>query len=284
MKTSSCIVFGAIGFAGLLAAPNAASALLVSGGTANITILEGNAASISELDAYFNNATTRAQTLSLPAPGNLAFTESPADPSVGTISLVDTIRPFGEVPLNDAGGTTPGAPGASRTRQATTLDFDPANVLGSWTASNDGFGIFVGNSVVGEQIAFTGMQRYTGPFGGVLIYGDFALRYVPGRDGAVSPGGLLSGLVLTSNIDFLHSAWADIANASIAFSNNTLNITGDLLISGALNVLDQTAVIGTKFGTISITANVPASIPEPASLGLIALGSLLVGRRRMARD
>jgi hypothetical protein len=135
----------------------------------------------------------------------------------------------------------------------TTLIVDPSNILGTWSPSNDLAGVFVGNAVRGEQIAFTGMQRWGGPFTGVLVYGDFALRYVPGRAGQPALDGTLSGLVLTSNIDFLDTSIADLANASITSDGHTLSITGDLLISGALNVLDPGAVIGRKFGTISVT-------------------------------
>jgi hypothetical protein len=114
------------------------------------------------------------------------------------------------------------------------------------------------------------MQRWGGPFTGVLLYGDFALRYVPTRAGTVDGDETLSGLALVSNIDFLNSSWADLANVSISFTNHTLNIAGDLLISGALNVLDPTAVVGTKFGTFNMTATVTSSTPVISQLELIS--------------
>ena len=256
----------------LFAASPANAGFVVSGGSATITIKEGMAASISEFDAYFNAATTRAQTLSLPAPGNVSFTESSNNP--GTVTLSDFIRPYGEVPLNDAGGTTPGVPGASRTREATTLQIEnPNNVLGSWSTSNDAFA-FVGNSILGEQIAFTNMQRWTGPFSGSLVYGDFALRYTG------------SDLVLTSNIDFLNAAWAYIGSPTISLSGHTLTISGDLLIGGALFVLDSSAIPRKDFGDITITATLvdPAAVPEPGTGMLAVLGLGTVGALRRWRQ
>jgi len=241
----------------------AAHAATISSGSATFTLNEGLANSISEFDALFSAATTRADTLALPAPGNVSFSES------ATVQFVDPLRPFGEVP----------ATGDGRARQSTNLDFNPADILGSWAASTENFGIFAPLDS-GEQIALTLMQRYTGPFTGSLIYGDFGLRYVPGRAGTVALGGTLSGLVLTSNIDFLNASWADLANASVSFSGDTLSISGDLLISGGLNALDPGAVVGTDFGNFSLTAQV---VPEPSS-ALLLLGGLagFAGFRRRA--
>jgi hypothetical protein len=53
------------------------NAAIILSGSATMTLEEGLADSISELDADFiNSATTRAETLSLPAPGNAPFLES----------------------------------------------------------------------------------------------------------------------------------------------------------------------------------------------------------------
>jgi hypothetical protein len=126
------------------------------------------------------------------------------------------------------------------------------------------------------------MQRWTGPFTGVLLYGDFALRYVPSRAGTTVGGGLLSGLVLTSNIDFTNASWADLANASITFQDQTLSISGDLLISGGLKALDPAATAGEKFGTFSF---VGSTIPEPSTemLGALFPLSVVLRRRRSSR-
>ncbi len=243
----------------------AAHGEIVTGGSATMILQEGKAASIGWLDAHFTDAVERTETLSDPAPGDaflnrlsgtpgtIGTGSTPGVPGVpGSVELRDPVRPSGEVP-----SIYPGVPGTTRSRQVTTLSFDPANVLGTWAPSNDAFA-FVGNTSVGEQIALTSIQRWGGPFNGVLVYGDFAVRYVPGRAGTVTPGGVLSGLVLTSNIDFLGAAWADIASATITAGPSGLNITGDLLVSGGLFVLDPIAVVGTKFGTLSLTATVPA--------------------------
>jgi hypothetical protein len=251
--------------------------LVVSSGTATMTLDEGKADSIAWLDAYFSDAKTRGQILSDPAlgdapslrlsgtPGTLGTSSASGTNGVaGRVQVIDTIRPFAQIPTPPLPDTYPGAPGASRTRQITTLRFSATNILGSWSPSTDSYGIFVNNTVASEQIAFTCMQRWGGPFTGVLVYGDFALRYVPSRAGTVAAGGTRSGLVLTANIDFLNSSWADLANASISLDGDTLKISGDLLISGALNVLDSSAVVGTKFGTFNLAATVvPAPVTAP---------------------
>lgn len=235
-------------------------------GEAVIMLEEGRAPSLGWVDAHFSDARTRGQVLSDPAlgdapllrlsgvPGVLGTSTMPGVPGTpGVVRLIDLMRPFGAIPTPLLPETYPGVPGSSRSRQVTTLIVDPVNILGTWSASNDLAGVFVGNTVRGEQIAFMSMQRWGGPFTGVLVYGDFALRYVPTRTGQAALDGTLSGLVLTSNIDFLDTSVADLANASITSDGRTLSITGDLLISGALNVLDPDAVVGKKFGTMSVT-------------------------------
>lgn len=246
-----------------------AFAATITGGTASWTVNEGFSDALGWLDANFSAGKTRAQTLSEPATGDAFYdrlsgasgtlgnsTTPGVNGTPGTVVVGDTIRPYGEVPLNDAGGTTPGVPGNSRTRQATTLDFDPAHILGTWSTSLD-LGAFVGAGVLGEQIAFTTMQRYGGPFTGVLVYGDFALRNTGTK------------LTLTSNIDFLNAAFADIGSPQIMVSGNTLTITGDLLVSGGLNVLDPSSQIGEDFGDFAMTATIT---PEPGTGLLLLLG------------
>jgi len=268
----SCV----IGLALMVATSQFANADVITGGSAAFTINEGKAAAVYEFDALFNDATSRADTLSLPAPGNASFIETPADPSTGTVTITDPIRATG----------APIITGDGRTRQQTTLNFDPANILGTWSAASSDLGSFVG-SASDEQIAFTTMQRYTGPFTGVLLYGDFAIRYSPSRagtqvdtNGDTIPDATLSGLVIASNIDFNNAAFADIANASIGFSNNQLTINGDLLVSGGLALLNGGGQ-NTPFGTISVVA----SVPEPASLVVLSLGvTIALARRRRHRE
>ena len=124
--------------------PSARADYIITGGSASFNITQGLADSIDHFDALFNATTTEADCLSLPAPGNEAFTV----PN-NIVTYDDPIRPF------DA--TLPTVTG--RTPQATTLQIsDPSNVLGSWTTSNDA-GTFVGSSTLGDQIAFTSMQH-----------------------------------------------------------------------------------------------------------------------------
>ena len=257
-------------FLPVAAFPGRAHAALITGGQATFTMTEGLAASIGELNAYFSASVTRAGVLADPAPGDLGFTRFSGPP--GSVKVVDSIRPAGVTPT----------PNPGRSPQKTTLDLDPSDILGSWSASNDAFA-FVGNTSLGEQIALTNMQRWSGPFTGSLLYGDFALRYVPGR-----ADGTRSGLVLTSNIDFLNAAWADIANASIAVTGNQLTISGDLFLSGGLSVLDPGAVLGTDFGDFQLIATLDTpAVPEPSSLFLLASGVfgglMTLNRRRKLR-
>ncbi len=264
MKRSTAPVIACVT---LLVAQSFAGDTMPYCGEVVMTLEEGRAPSLGWVDAHFSDARTRGHVLSDPAPGDAPFlrlsgvpgvlgtSTSPGIPGTpGVVQLRDFMRPFGAIPTPPFPDTFPGVPGSSRSRQVTTLIVDPNNILSTWSPSNDLAGVFVGNSVRGEQIAFTSMQRWGGPFTGVLVYGDFALRYVPGRAGQPALDGTLSGLVLTSNIDFLDTSVADLANASITSDGHTLSITGDLLISGALNVLDPGAVVGRKFGTISVTS------------------------------
>lgn len=225
-----------------VAMPSAASAALyqITSGSVSMTITEGMANSISEFDAYFDETKSRGETLSDTAPGNAPFNENASG-----VTLSDPIRPYGIVP-----SPFPGVPGSSRSPQKTTLVFDPADVMGSWTLSNDSFG-FTGNTTKGEQIALTSMQRYTGPFTGVLIYGDFAIRRTSATE-----------LKLTSNIDFLNAEFASITNPVITVVGNTLTITGAMQIDQALFLLDSSAVVGTTFGSFTLTATI-APVPPP---------------------
>ena len=154
----------------VMQSPASAELYRITSGSVALTITEGMANSISEFDAYFDATKSRAETLSDAAPGNAPFVEDASG-----VALTDPIRPYGVVP-----SPFPGVPGSSRSPQKTTLAFDPADVMGSWTLSNDSFG-FTGNTTKGEQIALTSMQRYTGPFTGVLIYGEFANRRTSAR-------------------------------------------------------------------------------------------------------
>ncbi len=257
-----------------------ANASVILSGSATMTLNEGQANSIGFLNAYFDAATSRSNTLALPAPGNAPINRLSGTPGTigtstgagvpgtpGMVQITDPVRPFGETPLT----------GDGRSRQLTTLDFDPANVLGTWAASSEiAGGAFVSRGSSGEQIALTSMQRWGGPFTGALIYGDFALRYVPGRAGTTTVGGVRSGLVLTSNIDFLDATFADIGDATITSDGYTLSITGNLLIAPGLTLLDPGAQLGRNFGTFSLTA----AIPTPGALSILGIGGLMAARRR----
>lgn len=150
-----------------------------------------------------------------------------------------------------------------RTLQATNVDLDPADLLGSWTPATSDFGSFV---IGGEQIGLGGMMRWTGTFTGKLIFGDLALRYSPSRTGIVRHGNTLSGLVLTSNIDFQNAAYADIANITISpVVNHQFTITGDLVYSEGFALLTGDAEdAGIDFGNFSFTGTLASDeLPQP---------------------
>lgn len=166
-----------------------------------------------------------------------------------------------------------------RTIQGTTLTIDPANVLGTWGAVTSDVGSFASG---GEQIGFGGLTRWTLDPGipGVLLFGDWALRYSPARAGTVAGAttNLRSGLVLTSNIDFASAAFVDIGNAVITVSGNTFSITGDMLASDALLVLGfPQPTLGLDVGDFNFTATL---VPAPGAAALLGASCLLATRRR----
>lgn len=186
---------------------------LVSGNAVfsiNETASESNTV-VTTLEAFFGSSESRTECLS------------------GTgVSFNAASLPFPALP---AVVTHP--PG--RTLQATTVDLDPADILGSWTPATSDFGPFV---IGGEQIGLGGMMRWTGSFTGKLVFGDFALRFSPTRAGVARQGNVLSGLVLTSNIDFAHAAYADLANITITpVVNHQFTISGDLVYSDGFAAL-----------------------------------------------
>lgn len=150
-----------------------------------------------------------------------------------------------------------------RTLQATNVDLDSADILGSWTPATSDFGSFV---IGGEQIGLGGMMRWTGTFTGILIFGDLAMRHSPSRTGVVRHGNTLSGLVLTSNIDFQNAAYADIANITISpVVNHQFTITGDLVYSEGFALLTGDAEdAGVDFGNFTFTGTlVSDELPQP---------------------
>lgn len=169
--------------------------------------------------------------------------------------------------------------GAGRSIQATTLDFNASNILGSWTPVTSDNGVFVTG---GEQIGLEGATRWTGPFTGALLFGDFALKYSPSR-----ASGSLSGLVLTSNIGgYSNAAYADIANATITTNGGLLSISGDMLYSNGVAAFPgASGALGTNIGRFEL--NQTTAVPEPTSLLLsfvAASGLALKCRRKIMKS
>lgn len=165
--------------------------------------------------------------------------------------------------------------------QGTTLTVDPGDVLGTWGAASSDVGSFVSG---GEQIGFGGMTRFRLDPGipGVLLFGDWGLRYSPTRAGTLAGDtqNIRSGLVLTSNIDFADATFADIGNASIDVTGNTLSISGDLLLSDALPLIGfPQGSLGLDAGSFNLTATL---VPAPSTAFVLAAGSMVAARRRRA--
>ena len=209
---------------------------------------------LNTFDAAFGITETRDQLLNLP--GN-----NPSASQTWVTNPVGTPSPTG------------------RTIQGTTLTIDPSNVLGTWGGVTSDFGAF---AIGGEQIGFGGMTRWTLDPGipGVLLFGDWALRYSPARAGtfAGSTTNVRSGLVLTSNIDFANATFVDIGNANISVTGNTLSITGDMLLSDGLIALGfPQSNLGLDAGDFNFTATL---VPAPSAAALLGVGGLLAARRR----
>lgn len=148
-------------------------------------------------------------------------------------------------PLNPPGTLNPAARGV----QTNTLELDPADVLGTWSTGNDVGSFLVG----GEQIAFGGLTRFSLDPGvnGQLLFGDWGLRFAPGR-----VDGLRSGLVLTSNFGFANAVFADLGNLQVAIRGAHMEIRGDMLVGDALILLGfDPSTLGLKIGTLVVSAD-----------------------------
>jgi hypothetical protein len=237
-----------------------ARADLIIGGTATFTFdeaLSGASTPLNSLDAVFTGTQSRAETLS------------------GAGDPFDSVSGSEKTITFSINGATPATIVGRPNNAATTLDYDASNVFGSWTPAGTDFGAFLSG---GEQIGLQSMTRWRGDFGGSLMFGDFAIRYAPGRI-----DGTRSGLVLVSNIDFANATYADLANITTVATDSALNISGDLLYSNGFSLLtgDPTDV-GVKFGSFQI--NAITAVPEPGS-GLLVIGAavLFTARRRVRR-
>jgi hypothetical protein len=233
---------------------------LVIGGTARFTFDEavsGASTPINTLQAVFVGTQSRAETLS--------GVGDPLDSVNGSLKTI-TFQINGETPA-----AITGRPNNAQT----TLNYNPSDVLGSWTAGTD-FGAFLGG---GEQIGLQSMTRWGGDFTGSLLFGDFAIRHAPGR-----ANGVLSGLVLTSNIDFADATYADLANVTLTASSSSLKITGDLLYSSGFALLTNDPTdVGVRFGSFEVNAF--TAVPEPsAAVLLVTIGALSIRRRRDKRS
>ncbi|MCS6897414.1 MAG: hypothetical protein NZM29_05520 [Nitrospira sp.] len=174
-------------------------------------------------------------------------------PGVGEISATNLVYE-----VTDATVLSP--PG--RAIQATNFTYEPANVTG--TAAG--------------QVGLGGVMRFMGNFPGVLVTGDYALRYDPTRVGNLAGG---SGWFLLNNYGFPIPAW-DLTDVIITSDASTLSLTGTLKWSPEVAAAFFTpADIGQPMGTFTFVAPVPL----PAAAWLFGSGVVFclagITRRRM---
>lgn len=209
---------------------------------------------LNSFDAAFGITETRAECLALPGndPGSTVWWD-----------------------VNPVGTPSP----AGRQIQGTTLTVDPNDIFGSWSPATNDNGVFVSG---GEQVGFGGMTRWTLDPGipGVLLFGDWALRFSSSRAGtfAGSTQNIRSGLVLTSNIDFPNAAFGDIGNLRTSLVGNTLTISGDILLSDALIALGfPQSNLGLDIGDFRLTMEL---VPTPGVAAALGLAAACGSRRR----
>lgn len=246
------ILLGLLSFAG---APSSLAALII-GGTATFTFneaLSGASTPLNSLDAVFTGTQSRAETLT------------------GLGDPFDSITGSEKTVTFSINGASPATIVGRPNNAATTLNYNSSNLLGDWLPGADS-GAFLSG---GSQIGLQSMTRWSGNFTGSLIFGDFAIRYAPGR-----VGGARSGLVLTSNIDFANATYADLANMTTTLNPTSFTIVGDLLYSNGFALLTgDPSDVGVKFGTFRIDAS---TVPEPTSVCMLAVTALssVMSRRR----
>lgn len=245
--------------------PEGAHAGLIEKGQATMSIAVSQLSSPPGLltyERFYGVPGDEAATLTrnqMVSPGFPPHPDSPTTPD-------DLVHPVNGTVTSPVGG-------GLRYRQSTNLDYDASDVLGSWAPSG-----WNGVKVLsdGEQIGLDGVIRMAfdpGLGGGTFLFGDYALRYAPTRP---TTG---SGLVITNNFDFTDSPLFDIGNAVISATPTSLSITGDLLLANEY-VFFFGGVAGADVGNFQLQA----SVPEPSSLALAAIGlSVMAGagwRRR----
>ncbi|MCA9199608.1 MAG: PEP-CTERM sorting domain-containing protein [Planctomycetales bacterium] len=233
----------------------------ILGGTAEFTVNEqlvAAATPLTTLNAIFAGQQSYSQTLDAADAGN------PFDAIVGTEKTFTLM----------VNGDSPAAIEGRPNNAATDLDFDPNDLLGSWTPGTDVGALLLG----GEQVGLQGMTRWQGTFDGVLLFGDFAVRYSPTRTDAIR-----SGLVLVNNVDFANTTYADLANISSHVSDSSILISGDLLFAeGFASLTNDPSDVGVQFGTFELNLT---TVPEPTSLAIVGFGCVaMLSLRRRSRS
>jgi hypothetical protein len=243
-----CIRYSLMGMAALFGlafmpgGARVARAGLITGGAATMTFDIEAINPLLTYTRFYGLLDNQAATLTAPQIQSGTVPVPPGSPSTPTNLLH---------PVNGAVVTDP----TGRNRQASTLDYDPSNVLGSWTASTNSGAVTSG----GEQIGFDGVTMNAYALGGNFLWGDFALRRDPTRGG--------DGLVLVNNYGFGFNAF-DLGVSSLAADASALTITGTLLLSPEwAGTFGGTA--GANVGSFSMVA----TVPEPGTMTLAGLGA-----------
>ena len=147
---------------------------------------------------------------------------------------------------------------AGRAIQATNFTYDPTNLTG--TASG--------------QIGLGGVMRFMGNFTGILVGGDYALKYDATRVGNAAGG---SGWYLLNNYGFPIPSW-DLTDVTATSDPLSLYLSGTLKWSPEVtNAFFHSSDIGKSMGTFTFVSPVPL----PAAVWLF--GSGMIGLAGLAR-
>ena len=218
------------------------------------------------LAQMISNPTGTPATLYLEEFWNAPTSASLTGAQINTPGAADLVSGTGEI---SATGLAYGVTGSTVTNpagrgiQATNFTYDPSNLTG--TASG--------------QIGLDGVMRFTGNFPGILVTGDYALKYDATRVGNTAGG---SGWYLLNNFGFPIPGW-DLTGVTASSDPFSLSLSGTLKWSPEVaSAFFTTSDIGRSMGTFTFVSPVPL----PAAAWLFGGGMIgLVGaaRRRMTR-
>jgi hypothetical protein len=246
----------------LLLTPSVSLAASVTSGTFTMDL---NRDALAQM---ISNPTGTPPTLYLEEFWNASASASLTATQINTPGVADLVPGTGEIPATglvyDVTGSTVTNP-AGRAIQATNFSYDPNNLTG--TASG--------------QIGLGGVMRFMGNFPGILVSGDYGLKYDATRVGNAAGG---SGWYLLNNYGFPIPGW-DLTDVTAASDPFSLSLSGTLKWSPEVaSAFFTTSDIGQPMGTFTFVAPVP--LPAAAWLfgcGVAGLTGMAHRRSRRSR-